>query len=109
MAEDRLAELLSDFTAEERRRLWGADEIARPILNVSRSMLGRLVSSGRLASIKFDGKDRRGGRGRAGSIKFRLADVLRFIVEHEVAADRPASELVGRKAIDRDLVRAASR
>ena len=93
---------LADFTLEERRRLklLTSDAVAE-LLGVSSSTVSRLVADRRLPHIKMEGRDR-GKRGRAGAVRFRMADVLRFVAEREIAA-RPVGDLVGARRIAADI------
>lgn len=82
--EARVAELLGTFPPEDRRRLWRMPEVER-LLGVSRSTIGRYVEHGQLACVKFPGTVRE-KTGMTGSVRFHLADVLRFVALHELAS-----------------------
>ena len=73
------------MTFEQRMALLTA-RAAAPLLGVGIAGTYRLASSGRLPYVKLAGKERKGGRGRAGAIRFRLCDVIAFQVENEVGA-----------------------
>lgn len=77
----RLAEIGKGIPAIEGLRLMRPDEVAR-MLGLSRPSVYRLLDAGALRSVKLDGADR-GAKGRAGAVRVRLAEVVRFIAERE--------------------------
>jgi excisionase family DNA binding protein len=77
----RLAEIGEGIPALERLRLMRPNEVAR-MLGLSRPTVYRLLDAGALRSVKLDGADR-GATGRAGAVRVRLAEVVRFIAERE--------------------------
>lgn len=82
--DERVALLLDGFSPDERIRLrppmWASE-----FLSLSVPSVYRLVAAGVLPHVKLPGAVRSNGRGRAGSIRFRLVDLARFVVEREVA------------------------
>jgi len=82
---DRLEALLTGITAEDRIRLrpvqWAAD-----FLGLSVPTVYRLVASEGIPHVKVAAGERRRGRGQAGRVLFRLADLVAWSQEREVAA-----------------------
>src|SRR5450759_4283665 len=82
---DRLEGLLTGFTAEDRVRLrpvqWAAEFLA-----ISVPTIYRLVAGGRIPHVTMAAGNRSGGRGQSGRVLFRLADLVAWSQEREVAA-----------------------
>lgn len=82
---DRLEVLLAGVSAEDRIRLrpvqWAAE-----FLDLSVPTIYRLVSGGKIPHVKMAAGDRAGGRGQSGRVLFRLADLVAWSQEREVAA-----------------------
>lgn len=79
---EKVEALLEGFAAEDRIR--GRDaRFAADFLGLSLPRVYALTSTGNLPCIKFDGTDR-GRRGRAGSVRFRLVDLVRYMVDREL-------------------------
>lgn len=83
--DERLHALLAGVPLAERLRLLPAAEAAT-LLGVSVPTIYRYASEGRLAHVKSEGRERRGGRGRAGALRFRLLDLVAYQVANERAA-----------------------
>lgn len=78
---DRVAELLAAVPVVEQLR--GGDvDAAAEFLGLSRAAVYRLIEDGRLDCVKLEGRQRR-GRGRAGSVRVRLIDLVKFQVSNE--------------------------
>ncbi len=82
---ERVAELLAGVPPVERFRGMTVEEAA-PILGVSAPTVYRLHAEGKLGGVKGDGAERKGGRGRSGTLRIRLLDIVEFQVAHEVGA-----------------------
>lgn len=82
---DRLEMLLAGFSAEDRVRhrpvQWAAE-----FLDLSVPTIYRLVAGGRIPHVKISAGHRAGGRGQSGRVLFRLADLVAWSQEREVAA-----------------------
>lgn len=82
---DRLEVLLSGVSAEDRIRLrpvqWAAEFLALSVPTIY-----RLVAGGRIPHVKMAAGNRAGGRGQSGRVLFRLADLVAWSQEREVAA-----------------------
>lgn len=82
---DRLEVLLAGVSAEDRIRLrpvqWAAE-----FLCLSVSTVYRFVAAESIPHVKLAAGSRRGGRGQAGRVLFRLADLVAWSQEREVAA-----------------------
>ena len=78
---ERVSELLAGVAIEERLR---GQEVpaAAAILGESPTTTYRRVASGELGHIKVEGASRK-GRGRAGSVRIRLIDIVEFQVRNE--------------------------
>jgi hypothetical protein len=103
--EVRVAELLENFPPAMRTRLLRHEE-AEEILAASGPTIDRRVAAGQLRAVKSEGADRRGGRGRAGSVRFWLVDLLHHAAAREIGGDRNG-DLVGTKRAAADLREAA--
>jgi excisionase family DNA binding protein len=79
---ERVAELLNGVPVEEQLRCREVPDAAK-LLGVSPATLYRLISEDRIGRVKLAGKQRRGGRGRAGSVRVRLIDIVEFQVKNE--------------------------
>jgi excisionase family DNA binding protein len=93
---DRVEVLLAGVQAEDRIRLrpvqWAAD-----FLGLSVPTIYRLVAAEGIPHVKVAAGARRGGRGQAGRVLFRLADLVAWSQEREVAA--PVTSLRGRPTV----------
>lgn len=89
--EDRIRELVA-LAGENPLRLRDA-RFAAEFLGESRTSVYRHVAAGVLAAVKGPGVERRGGKGSAGRLKFRLLDLIAYQVDRElVAGPAPAPE-----------------
>jgi len=88
----RIRELLAAMPGENPLRLHDAC-FAAEFLGLSRVSLYRYVKDGGLVATKGRGVDRRGGKGSAGRLKFRLLDLIAFTVDRELSTGpAPAPE-----------------
>ncbi len=79
---EKVEALLEGFSAEDRIR--GRDpKWTAAFLGLSVQRVYTLTSAGVLPCVKFDGTDR-GKRGRAGSVRFRLVELVGFMVDREL-------------------------
>lgn len=79
---ERVAELLAGVPVEDVLRGREVEEAAR-ILGDALATTYRRVASGEIGHIKIEGRARK-GRGRAGSVRIRLLDIVEFQVRNEV-------------------------
>jgi hypothetical protein len=89
---ERLAALLDGFDREDLVRLRPL-AFAAEFLALSLPTVYRLAAEGRLPVVKLAGADR-GAKGRAGAVRVRLMDLIRWSVERErgaLAAPMPVS------------------
>lgn len=96
---ERVAELLAGVPIEEQIRGREIEDRvekdvvvergAAALLGFSGSQTYRLFADGRLGGVKLEGGARK-GHGRAGSIRIRLIDIVRFQVENERTPGTPA-------------------
>lgn len=98
---DRIRELIA-LAGENALRLRDA-KFAAEFLGESRTTVYRHVAAGQLAAVKGPGVARRGGKGSAGRLKFRLLDLVAFQVDRELVpgpgpAPEPASTSAARVA-----------
>ena len=97
--DDRIRELLAACPGENAIRLRDV-RFASEFLGGSRATVYRLVAAGQLVAVKGPGVARRGGRGSAGRLKFRLLDLVAFQVDRElVAGPAPAPEPISTSVI----------
>lgn len=82
---ERVELLLAGASAEERSRLRPV-EWAASYLSLSKPSVYRLVAGGLVPHVKLAGGLRKSGKGRAGSVRFRLADLAAWSVENEAGA-----------------------
>jgi hypothetical protein len=81
--DERVQQLLAGVSIEDILRGREVEEAAR-ILGDAVPTTYRRVSSGELGHIKIEGRARK-GKGRAGSVRIRLLDIVTFQVRNEVA------------------------
>lgn len=96
--EERIRELLAAMPAENPLRLHDA-KFAAEFLGEARVSIYRHVAAGHLGAVKGPGVDRRGGKGSAGRLKFRLLDLVGFQVDRELSTGpAPAPEAASTSA-----------
>lgn len=83
---ERVAELLANVPIEAQLRGREVEEAAT-ILGDSIATTYRRVAAGEIGHIKLEGAARK-GRGRAGSVRIRLIDIVEFQVRNERAPGR---------------------
>lgn len=96
---DRLDALLTGIAAEDRIRLRPV-QWAAAFLGLSVPTVYRLVAAEGIPHVKVAAGERKGGHGQAGRVLFRLADLVAWSQEREVAA--PVAPLRKRLAAAQD-------
>ena len=81
---ERVAELLANVPIEAQLRGREVEE-ASTILGEASTTTYRRVASGELGCVKVEGRVRK-GKGRAGSVRIRLIDIVEFQVRNERTA-----------------------
>lgn len=102
---ERVEEVLRGVNPEDRFRGRPVQEAAT-FLGVSVKTIYRLVAEGKLGHIKGDGTVRQNA-GRAGSVRVRLEDLIRYQVEREVQPEFVPSPPRSPTQISEDLRRAS--
>lgn len=96
--DDRIRALLAAMPAESPLRL-RSSAFAAEFLGESPSTVYRHVAAGDLVAIKGPGVERRGGKGSAGRLKFRLLDLVAYQVDRELSTGpAPAPEATSTSA-----------
>jgi excisionase family DNA binding protein len=80
--DERVAELLANVPVEDQLRGRLVEEAGK-FLGVSVVTVYRYIAEGKLGHVKLEGSARK-GRGKAGLVRVRLLDVVRFMAENEV-------------------------
>lgn len=84
---ERVEALLAGLTLEERLRQRPVREWL-DVLGLSLPTVYRMIAEGRLGCLKFDGKVRKGGRGRAGKVMLCWETVAPFLADRWVEPRR---------------------
>lgn len=82
--DDRIRALLAAIPGENALRL-RSSAYAAEFLGQSRTTVYRNVAAGELVAVKGSGVARRGGKGSAGRLKFRLLDLVAYQVDRELS------------------------